>query len=60
MPKFTQGQEVSQVITAPITGTVEKFAFDENTGEIVFLVAYKDADGEDQARYFKETEISAV
>jgi len=60
MPKFTQGQEVSQIVTAPITGTVEKFAFDENTGEIVFLVAYKDADGEDQKRYFKETEIAAV
>ena len=60
MPKFTQGQEVSQIITAPITGTVEKFAFDENTGEIVFLVSYTDAEGESQQRYFKETEIAAV
>jgi type II secretory pathway component PulL len=60
MPTFTQGQEVSQVITAPITGTVEKFSFDENTGEIVVLVSYKDADGNDQQRYFKETEIAAV
>lgn len=60
MPKFTQGQEVSQIVTAPIVGTVEKFAFDENTGEIIFLVSYKDVDGEDQTRYFKETEITAV
>ena len=60
MPKFTQGQEVVQIVAAPITGTVEKFAFDENTGEIVFLVSYKDAEGEDQARYFKESEIAAV
>lgn len=60
MPKFIQGQEVSQIIAAPIVGTVEKFAFDENTGEIVFLVSYTDADGEDQTRYFKETEIAAV
>lgn len=60
MPKFTQGQEVSQIITAPIVGTVEKFAFDESTGEIVFLVAYTDADGNNQKRYFKESEIAAV
>ena len=60
MPKFTQGQEVSQIIAAPITGTVEKFSFDENTGEIVVLVSYKDADGNNQQRYFKETEIAAV
>jgi len=60
MLKFTQGQEVSQIIAAPITGIIEKFAFDENTGEIVFLVSYKDVDGEDQQRYFKETEIVAA
>ena len=60
MPKFTQGQEVSQIIAAPITGIIEKFAFDENTGEIVFLVSYKDVDGEYQHRYFKETEIVAA
>lgn len=60
MPKFTKGQEVSQIIAAPIVGTVEKFAFDENTGEIIVLVSYKDADGEDQMRYFKETEIAAA
>jgi len=60
MPKFTKGQEVSQIIQAPIVGTVDKFAFDESTGEIIFLVSYKDAEGVDQMRYFKETEIAAV
>jgi hypothetical protein len=60
MTTFTKGQEVSQVITAPIVGTVEKFAFDENTGERTVLVAFKDADGNDQVRYFKESEITAA
>lgn len=60
MPKFIKGQEVSQLITAPIVGTVEKFSFDENTGEILVLVSYKDVDGEDQMRYFKESEIAEV
>ena len=60
MTTFTKGQEVSQIISAPIVGTVEKFAFDENTGERTVLVSYEDADGEVQTRYFKETEIAAV
>ena len=60
MTTFTKGQEVSQIISAPIVGTVEKFAFDENTGERTVLVSFKDADGNDQVRYFKETEIAAV
>jgi hypothetical protein len=60
MAKFTQGQEVSQIVDAPIVGKVLKFAFDENTGDRTVLVGYKDADGNDQQRYFKETEIVAA
>ena len=60
MTTFTKGQEVSQIISAPIVGVVEKFAFDENTGERTVLVAFKDENGDDQKRYFKETEIAAV
>lgn len=60
MTAFTKGQEVSQIVTAPIVGTVEKFSFDENTGEITVLVTYKDADGNDQQRYFKQSEITAA
>ena len=60
MTTFTKGQQVSQIITAPIVGTVEKFAFDENTGERTVLVSFTDAEGNDQVRYFKETEITAA
>ena len=58
MAIFIKGQAVTQVLTSPITGIVEKFAFDENTGERTVLVAFKDANGNDQSRYFKETEIA--
>lgn len=60
MTAFTKGQEVVQVLPAPITGTVEKFSFDENTSEITVLVAYKDANGNEQTRYFKQSEITAA
>jgi len=60
MTAFTQGQKVTQVLPAPITGTVEKFSFDENTAEITVLVSYQDAEGNDQQRYFKQSEIQAA
>lgn len=60
MPIFTKGQAVTQVVAAPISGVVEKFAFDEETGDITAMISYQDADGETQYRYFKVTEITAA
>lgn len=60
MAKFIQGQDVVQIVAAPIAGKVLKFAFDENTGDRTVLVGYTDADGSEQQRYFKEDEITAA
>ncbi len=54
---FIKGQEVTQVLPTPITGTVEGFALDQNTGAVTVLVSYVDADGEVQNRYFQQSEL---
>ena len=60
MVAFTKGQAVAQVQAAPIEGVVESFAFDPNTANITVLVSYKDAEGNDQQRYFNESELVAL
>jgi hypothetical protein len=57
---FTKGQEVSQIIQAPIVGKVAGFSLDQENGEILVLVAYTDIDGAEQTRYFKQSEVAAV
>ncbi len=47
-----KGDTVTQILPAPIVGTVEGFAIDQDTGEKLVLVV---ADG--LSRYFKETEV---
>jgi len=58
--ELKNGQSVTQILPAPIQGTVEGFAFDSSTGEITVLVSYVDSDGETQQRYFKQSELAAV
>lgn len=58
MTAFVKGQTVTQVVPAPITGEVAGFSLDQENGEVLVLVAYKDANGEDQTRYFKQSEIA--
>ena len=60
MVAFVQGQAVKQILPAPIEGTVDAFGFDPNTGNITVLVSYKDAEGNDQQRYFNQSEIEAA
>lgn len=60
MVDFVKGQAVTQVLPAPIEGTVEAFAFDSETGNITVLVAFKDAEGNDQQRYFQQSELVAT
>ena len=54
--KFTNGTPVKQVLPAPIEGTVVRFQFDENSGNILYIV--EDADGVE--RSFKEDDLEAV
>ena len=60
MVNFVQGEAVTQVLPNPIQGTVLGFGFDPNTGNVTVLVGYKDADGNDQQRYFQQNELEAT
>lgn len=56
---FKKGDEVVQIVPAPIEGTVEGFALDQDTGEVKVLVEYTDADGNAQSGYFSQTAFAA-
>jgi len=60
MVNFVQGEEVTQVLPAPIQGTVLGFGFDPNTGNVTVLVGYTAADGTEQQRYFQQDELVAT
>lgn len=55
---FKIGQEV-QLITVIPEGPIVQLSVDQE-GNITYLVAYKDSDGESQSRWFKEDELKAV
>lgn len=57
---FTKDQKVSQILPAPITGTIAGFALDQSNGEVIVLVNSVDEDGIVHSRYFKQTEVEAV
>ena len=54
---FSKGDKVTQVLPAPIAGTVEGFALDQTTGTVTVLVSYTEA-GKAHKRYFKESELA--
>jgi len=60
MVNFVQGEEVTQVLPAPIQGTVLGFGFDPNTGNVTVLVGYTAEDGTPQQRYFQQDELVAT
>lgn len=55
---FKIGQEV-QLITVIPEGPIVQLSVDQE-GNITYLVAYKDSDGETQNRWFKEDELKAI
>lgn len=60
MTAFTKGQAVAQVLPAAIEGEVAGFSLDQETGEVLVLVAYEDSEGEKQSRYFRQSDIAAI
>lgn len=52
---FKKGDAITQVLPAPIQGTVEGFALDQDTGEVKILVNYSDANGNIQSGYFSQS-----
>jgi len=56
---FTKGQSVTQVLPAAIQGEVAGFSLDQETGTVLVLVSYTDAQNETQSRYFQQPELTA-
>jgi hypothetical protein len=50
---FKRGDKVVQIVPAPIEGEVAGFSLDQDTGEVIVLVAYTDA-------YFQQSQIDAA
>lgn len=53
------GDVVKQVVH-PITGEIERKQYDEASDGFIYLVAYIDATGEEQTRWFNEAEIETA
>lgn len=56
--QFQKGQQVKHRGVIP-SGPVSAFRMDEN-GDIFCLIYWTDADGVEQSRWFKESELIAV
>ena len=54
-----KGTKVRQIVPV-IEGTVESYSVDQESGNILMLVVWKDADGNEQSKYFKEGEVAVV
>lgn len=59
MAKFAPNDKVVQDIK-PINGEVVGYQVDQNTGDLLVLVQWLDADGENHQRYFKESDLVAA
>jgi hypothetical protein len=59
MIKFKVGTSVQQVIT-PIQGEVVDYQLNKDTGEISYLVEYKNEQGETASRHFDESQIKEL
>jgi uncharacterized protein YodC (DUF2158 family) len=55
---FKLGQVVKLVQTTPV-GPVKQLAVDQS-GNISYLIEWKDKDGRTQQRWFKESELAAA
>lgn len=57
MAKFKKGDAVQQAQPTPLKGAVLGFAVDQETGDVVVKVGYKDADGNEHHRHFDEAQL---
>ena len=56
--KFTKGTVVHQIVSV-VSGTVQSFSVDQESGDVQYLVEWQDADGVVHSRYFTEAELAA-
>jgi hypothetical protein len=57
--QFTKGQQVQQVLPAPIVGEVVGFSVDQETGAVLVRVEWADTEGHAHSRYFGANELQA-
>lgn len=57
MAKFKKGDKVRQIMPPPVTGTIDFFNVDQETGELQIRITRKDAEGNKHRTYFKENEL---
>lgn len=55
--KFKTGEQVTQVLPLPIKGVVSRYVFNENTGEITYVISSLNESGAPQERIFREEEL---
>jgi hypothetical protein len=58
--KFKNGDDVRQILPAPITGKVVRFVFDETSGNISYIVQNIDSDGVAHERAFSAEDLEAI
>ena len=56
--KFVKGENVKLISIVP-QGPIQKLRMDED-GNVFYLIAWTDADGENQERWFSESELITV
>lgn len=56
---FAKGATVKQVVH-PIQGPITSKRFNEDSDSFEYLVAFTDAEGNTQERWFAETEVEAI
>jgi hypothetical protein len=55
---IAKGTKVTQVLPAPFQGTVIGFSVDGNSGAVLNLVSYTDANGKAQTGYFTDDQLA--
>jgi PKD repeat protein len=58
--KFKNGTKVRQIVSAPIEGEVVAFSFDEQSGDIRYVVQWTDESGQLHQRGFDEDQIEVA
>jgi hypothetical protein len=59
MANFKKGDQVRQIVPAPIVGNVTGFTADQETGVLQICVEFQE-NGETRTRYFDAEQIEAV
>lgn len=57
MTQFKKGDNVAQILPPPVKGVVGGFNVDQESGALLMLVEWTDAESNVVSRYFKADEI---